>query len=449
MPSFHHSIRTVLLRARERAAAALRFGYAVARAVNAGGIDYRAMSLVYTSLMALVPLLAVSFSMLKTFGGETYLEPFLLQSLEPLGDRAGAVAGRILEAVKHLKVGVLGFVGVVFLFYTSVSLLEKIEESFNHIWHVRASRSAIRRFSDYLSFTLLGPLVVFSAFGGMSALLDHPPRGSWLKGWFAPLSHGLHALLPDVFIVAAFSAAYLYIPNAKVKPRAALVGGIAAGIAWKLAGWAFAAFVAGSAQYSALYSSFAILALFMIWLYLSWVILLAGVQVAFFCQHPRYLRFPPGRMRLRGSLLERLGLAILVLIGQSFLRGDPPWSRHALAEHFDLPEDCIDEVLQIFTGNGLLVTTQPRRDGLLPARDLSAIAVAEIVSVLRLEAEREFAFEQEQAFPEPARRPIAEAESAVSALLGQRALRELCEAEPQASLRPSQPEAKNSAPMTP
>ena len=423
----HHPALVALRWAKSRSAAALAFGCSVARAVNAGGLDYRAMSLVYTSLLALVPLLAVSFSMLKTFGGETYLEPVLLQTLEPLGDRAGAVAAKILDAVKHLKVGVLGFVGVVFLFYTSVSLLEKIEESFNHIWHVRASRNAVRRFSDYLSFTLLGPLVVFSALGGMSGLLDHPPRSGWLKGWFAPLSHGLHALLPYVFIVAAFSAAYLYIPNAKVKPRAALIGGVAAGVAWKLAGWAFAAFVAGSAQYSALYSSFAILALFMIWLYLSWMILLTGVQVAFFCQHPRYLRFPPGRMRLRGSLLERLGLAIMVLIGQSFLQGDPPWNRHRLAEHFDLPEDCIDEVLQIFTGNGLLVTAQPRQQAYLPARDLSAIAVAEIVTVLRLEAERGFAFEQEQAFPEPARRAIAEAEGAVSALLGQRSLRELCE----------------------
>jgi len=406
-----------------------RFLYGVARAAKAGGLDYRAMSLVYTSLMALVPLLAVSFSMLKTFGGETYLEPLLLESLEPLGDRAAALAARILDAVKHLKVGVLGFVGVVFLFYTSVSLLEKLEESFNHIWHVRAARSALRRFSDYLSFTLLGPLTVFSAFGGMSGLLDHQRHSAWLRGWYGMASQLWHTLLPYVFLTAAFSAAYLYIPNANVKPRAALIAGTGAGIAWKLAGWAFAAFVAGSTQYSALYSSFAILALFMIWLYVSWMILLLGCQAAFLCQHPRYLRFPPGRIRLSGNLLERLSLAVLVLIGRSFLAGEPGWTRQRLAEHFDLPEDSVDEILRIFTDAGLLLKVPEKQPLYLPARDLAAIGLVEIVSVLRSEAERHYPFEPAEVFPQAAWLLVEEGQTALAAVLGERTLRDLCGAD--------------------
>ena len=404
-----------------------KMGYAVVRETKAGGLDYRAMSLVYTSLMALVPLLAVSFSILKSFGAETYLEPFLLQTLEPLGDRAGVVAAKILDAVRHLKVGVLGFLGMIFLFYVSVSLLEKIEESFNHIWRVRAARNPMRRFADYLSFTLLGPLVVFSAFGGMSALLERHTRNPWLRGWFDLVTAGLHALLPYAFIIAAFSAAYLYIPNVNVKPKAALVGGVVAGLAWKLAGWLFAAFVAGSTQYNALYSSFAILVLFMIWLYVSWLILLAGGQVSFFCQHPRYIRLPPGHVRLSGRLLEQLGIAILVLIGRAFLRGEPAWTVHRLAEHLDLPDDCVEEVLDTFTQAELLLKARHRQEIYLPARDLAAIGLADAVAALRGRSRNAVVDEWADTIPPTVVALQSNIDEAVADALALQSLRDLCD----------------------
>ncbi len=125
-----------------RNGSALRAGYAVFRQTKEAGLDYRAMSLVYTSLLALIPLLAVSFSMLKAFGADAYLEPFLLEILKPLRGNTESVAAALFDSVKKLDVGVLGSVGLLSLLYTSVSLLDKIEESFNHIWRKKARISA-------------------------------------------------------------------------------------------------------------------------------------------------------------------------------------------------------------------------------------------------------------------------------------------------------------------
>lgn len=356
---------------------------AIGREIRGGGLEYRAMGLVYTSLLALIPLLAVGFSVLKTFGAESNLYPLLSEILAPFGEKADGVAGSILDSVKRLKVGVLGGVGFLFLFFTSVDLLEKIEESFNHIWRSPTSRSLLRRFGDYLTFTLIGPFLVFTAFGSVAGLFGHRPARVWSHGVPGLLYQGLQQLLPYVFVIVAFTFFYWMIPNTRVRFRAALLGGVLGGICWKLAGWAFELFIAGSAQYHAVYSSFAILALFMIWLYVSWLIVLLGVQVSFFYQHPGYLRFGPGPLRLGARLYERSGLAIMLLVGERFLRGEAPYCSEQLSERLDLPEEGVIEILNVLADAGLLVPLDGERRNYVPARDLSAIPLSELLSALR------------------------------------------------------------------
>lgn len=388
--SFLRKVWNGVAPARLKLRRASRAIYAIMHEVKEGGLDYRAMSLVYTSLLALVPLLAVSFSVLKAFDVHTQLEPLLLEILEPLGDQADEVTASILDSVKRLKVGVLGFVGFLFLFYTSVSMLEKIEESFNHIWRTRASRGFLRRLGDYLSFTLVGPLLVFSLFGGMSGIVGGQPDLPMFKGVLGAIYEVVQLLLPYAFIIAAFTFVYRYIPNTRVRPAAALFGGIVAGLLWKAAGWLFSEFIANSTQYHAVYSSFAILILFMIWLYVSWLILLLGVQVSFYYQHPRYLYFKHDHVRLSNRLIERVGLAIMVLIGQHFYFGRTAWTAEALAERFDLPEDCVNELLTVLANHGWITPMDQLQQVFAPARDLSTIRVQAIVSTLRAAHEDDF-----------------------------------------------------------
>ncbi|MFM8332304.1 MAG: YihY/virulence factor BrkB family protein [Candidatus Methylumidiphilus sp.] len=369
-----------------------RAGYAVFRQIKEGGLDYRAMSLVYTSLLALIPLLAVSFAMLKAFGADAYLEPLLLQLLDPLGENKASIAATMLDSVRRLDVGVLGSVGLLSLLYTSVSLLDKIEESVNHIWRRQAkfSRSLVRRFSDYLTFILVGPLLVFSAFGGMSELFHRVNNHPWLDDGISLFVPVFQSTLPYLFIIAAFAFLYKLIPDAPVKLRSALFGGAIAGMAWKLVGWVFASFMAGSAQYHAVYSTFAILVLFMVWLYMSWLVVLLGVQVTFFHQYPRYMALRSRQPRLSGRVAERLGLLALVLVGRRFFRGEPPWLAHDLALRLEVPDDCVDDIVSVFIGKGYIMAVGRDADGVIPARDFSTLTVLEVLDAIRSAHEDDF-----------------------------------------------------------
>jgi membrane protein len=407
------SVREAYARVRRGLTLVLRWVFALADEIRAGGLDYRAMSLVYTSLLALIPLLAVAFSVLKAFGAHTELEPLLSELLAPLGANAEEVKDAIIDAVERLRVGVLGFVGFLFLFYVSITMLDKIEESFNHVWRTRTSRNLWRRLGDYLSFTLIGPLLLFSAFGSMTGLLGrHSGRGA--AGWaFSLADH----VLTYAAIILAFTLFYWVIPSARVKLRSALFGGFVAGVMWEVAGWVFGKFVAGSAEYHAVYSSFAILVLFMVWLYVSWLILLLGVQSSFFFQNPQCIGQSFGRARADNRLWERSGLAVLYLIVQRFLAGQKPPSLADLAESLQLPEILVGDLLALLQQAGFIVAVDNGRSGFLPARDPGSIAVLEVLEALR-------GGEQGLPVPEPVAMGLAAAETSLSAALAGTSLRD-------------------------
>ncbi|NJD07010.1 MAG: YihY/virulence factor BrkB family protein, partial [Methylococcaceae bacterium] len=271
---------------------------ALQRELTEGGLTQRAAALVYCSLLSLAPLLAVSFSLLKAFGVHNQIQPFLLEMLAPLGNQAGEISSRIIGFVENVQVGVLGFVGLATLFYTVVSLLGQVEESFNHIWRIRQPRPWVRRFSDYLSVVLVGPVLLFAGVG-ITASMSSSALAQRLIALepFGTAYYLAGLVLPYVLVSAAFAFGYLFIPNTKVGLKPAAIGGVAAGLGWKLSGSLFTRFVADSAEYSAIYSGFAVVLVFMIWIYLSWIIVLLGGAVAFHCQHPSYLRM--GRRNLR------------------------------------------------------------------------------------------------------------------------------------------------------
>jgi membrane protein len=143
----------------------LRYPYALIRDVLRGDLTLRGMSLVYTTLLSVVPLIAVSFSVLKGLGYHRELEPVLYTFLEPLGDRGYELTSQIMTFVDNVRGDVLGSLGVIFLLYTTLSMIQKVEESFNFVWRVAQPRSFMRRVSEYLSVMVIGPAVIVAAFG--------------------------------------------------------------------------------------------------------------------------------------------------------------------------------------------------------------------------------------------------------------------------------------------
>jgi len=359
------------------------------RELHDDGLALRAKSLVYTSLLSLAPLLAVSFSILKGFGVHNQIEPLLAEFLSPLGDKGVEVTANIIAFVENIQVGVLGFVGFLMLFYTVVSLMQQIEDCFNHIWRVDRSRGLYRRFSDYLSVVLIGPVLLFSVIGMMAStrslsivqrLLALEPFGTayQLAG----------VLLPFVMIVAAFSFTYAFIPNAPVKFWPAVIGGALAGLTWKIMGWLFGLFIANSAQYSAIYSGFALILLSMIWLYISWLILLLGGVLVFYLQFPRYLAYTQRRPRLSMHVQEQLALMLMVIIGRQHAQDGALCTLQRLADHVGLPWEPVVDVLDCLVRNGFLLKADDDLPVYVLAHDSDRIALQDILQAVRSEGDQ-------------------------------------------------------------
>ncbi|OGA18575.1 MAG: ribonuclease BN [Betaproteobacteria bacterium RIFCSPLOWO2_02_FULL_66_14] len=369
----------------------LRIALALGRDLTQEQLNLRAMSLVYTTLLSIVPLLALSFSVLKAFGVYNQVGPILLNFLEPLGDKGAEIAGRIMQFIRNMNVGVLGSAGLALLVYTALSLIHKIESAFNFIWHVTQPRKFGERFTRYLSLLLIGPLLAFSALGITASVMNM----ELVRGLLALDSVGYAAyvvgrIVPYLLVIAAFTFAYVFMPNTRVQLRAALVGGVVGGVLWQTAGWAFAEFVSGSTRYTAIYASFAILIFFMIWVYLSWLILLFGASVAFYCQHPEYVLAQGGELRLSNRMRERLALGVMSRIAERFRSGQPAMSLLQLTRELGVPMHALQAVIDALREGGLLVQNDGDPPAYLPARELSQVSLAQMLQVVRAAGEVEF-----------------------------------------------------------
>jgi len=355
------------------------------RDLSAGDLNLRAMSLVYTTLLSMVPLLALSFSVLKAFGVHEQIRPLLLKALDALGDKGVEITDKVIGFVDNMNVGVLGAVGLVVLFYTVISLMQKIEQNLNYIWRVVKLRSFARRFSDYLSVIMTGPVLLFFAMGlGASAersgtmqyLISIEPLGT--------LAALLAQVLPFLLVVVAFTFVYLFMPNTRVELRAALVGAFFAALMWQGVGWIFKAFIAGSAKYAAIYSAFATIILFMIWLYLSWLILLIGSSIAFYIQNPRYITPAAHRVLiLSNRMREYLALAIICEIGQLFYDHKPACNTECLSEKLEVDGEMLEPVLRMLEEKHYLERLEDLDGAFLPAIPLDTALVASLLEDIR------------------------------------------------------------------
>ena len=368
-----------------------RLALVLMRDLAYGQLTLRATGLVYTTLLSLVPLLALSFSVLKAFGVYNQIDPILLNFLGPLGEKSADVSKWIIKFIENLDVKVLGSIGLALLIYTVISLMQKIEESVNFIWHVAQLRSFARRFSGYLSLLLIGPVLIFSTIGITSTIMTTAQVRPLLA--LEPVGGAVYALGQTIsvfFVIGVFVFAYYFAPNTKVRLTSALTGGIAAGLLWQGASWAFAEFARISTQYAAIYSSFAIFLLFLIWLYLNWLILLLGASIAFYSQHPEYLVLQQGEPRLSNRMRERVALMLMYLVGKTYQDRGPAWTFSSLTQRLDVPSYALQMVLDALEQAGLLVQTGDDPPAYLPSRDIGSITLEELLHTVRAAGEEQY-----------------------------------------------------------
>ncbi len=361
-----------------------RFLYIVSQEFRRGQLNLRAMGLVYTTLLSLVPLLAVVFSILKAFGGHEMMRPLLMKLFQPLGPSASDVVTRIMSFVENLRVGLLGFMGMMVLLYTVVSLLNKIEDALNWIWRIKRQRSFIRRLSNYISLVILGPILLFSSFG-LSATIK---SSNFVQSLAQTETFGLmlvvlSSIVPFVSILLFFFFVYIFIPNVKVRASSAFFGAAVAAILWHLVGIVFKNFVATASKYTILYSTFAVLVLFIIWLYLGWFILLAGAEVAYYHQYPQFLAVKEEQILLSNRMKERVAFSVLYLLAERALDKLPPLDINEIVQRLNLPFHLVQEVLDILLRSNLVLEVAGEVPAYVPAHDIGSTTLNEVFRAVR------------------------------------------------------------------
>jgi membrane protein len=408
----------------------IRLGYVTIREYRDNELGLRAMSLVYTTLLSLVPLLAFTISILKAFGVvDNDLEPFLMQFFEPLGSKGIEVTNRIMEFIGKINFGVLGIVGLVMLIYTAISVIKKIEDSMNLIWKIQKGRSLARRLSDYITTLIVGPVLLFAAFGitatlssntVVSKLLDIKPLGL--------IFFAVGKVVPFVFVLIVFTIIYMIIPNTRVNIKSAVVGGVSAGVAWHATSWIFHAAVASSTKYAAIYSSLAVLIIFMIWLYLNWLIVLIGAQITFCHQNLRFLTLKKEVFNLSTKLKEKLTLIIMYLIGYNYYFDLTRWNIDSLTERLRLPYEPIEDVVNELAQNKLIIETGDDPPCFVPSRALEKISLKEIVDATRTNYETDLVEKKYLSMPE-ADQVAEKIDNAINRALGGLSLKDMINAE--------------------
>lgn len=260
-------------------------------------LPVRSTALAYTTLLSIVPLLAVSLSIFKAFGGLEKaagpIQDFLLSNLATgNGNTAVVYFQQFIESYQSAQIGLVGFI---LLIFTVIALLTSIEKAFNDIWMVQKQRPFIQRVTVYWSMITIGPILLALSLSITSALQSHTLVNNILG--LTGAQQFFIAKLPWVTTFALFTSLYMIMPNTKVRFRSAIIGGVIGGALWEVAKIGYTIYAAQAVVYSKIYGALGIIPIFLIWIYYTWVVVLIGAQIAFADQHFKEFKRSKGSER--------------------------------------------------------------------------------------------------------------------------------------------------------
>lgn len=345
----------------------------------------RASALTFYSLLSVVPVVAMAFAISKGFGLQKHLEVQIMEKFSGQEMMITQIIGFSRNMLNNTRGGIIAGVGVVVLLWAVINVLSQIEESFNDIWGVKKARSLGRKFSDYLSIILVGPLLLIMS-SSVTVLiatnLTQITNKIALLGVFSPLITFIIKTLPYCFIWILFAFVYIFMPNKKVHFLSGLIAGIAAGTIFVIVQKLYIVFQIGVAKNNAIYGSFAALPLFLIWLQISWLIMLFGAEISFAYQNVDEYELEPDRKKISPLFRKLLSLQVTHLLVMNFIRGDKPMTVSSICAALDLPIRLVQEILYALAGCGLVSDTTSESNGepaYQPARDINDFSISFIL----------------------------------------------------------------------
>ncbi len=344
-------------------------------------IMMRASALSYYTLLAVIPIFAIAFSMMKGLGVHSRLEHVLINYLTAEQE---AVTNRIIEYVSRTDFKAMGAFGTAILIYAVVMMLSYVEITFNELWGVRRNRVLLRKVSHYISVLILGPLLIVIStalitFLSSNTVVQALSRYALFERFFILF----HTIIPYAGLWIAFTAMYMLMPNTRVRFTPALIAGIVCGSMWEAAFMGYTRFNIGLARYNTIYGTFAALPIFIIWLYISWIIILIGARLSYAIQNVRLFQLEFKAPEVGYAEREEMAINIMLKISERFYKGLPQLNGETLSKTLSIPLRMIGEITKILCDHSLLQEVYGNEPLYQPARNPDMITVYDVCAAMR------------------------------------------------------------------
>lgn len=359
----------------------------------------KASALTYSTLLAIIPILALLFAIARGFGFSNLLEDQFRNGLGGQAQTAETILSFIDSYLSHAKSGIFIGVGLIMLFYTVLLLTHNMERTFNSIWQVKKPRSLYRKMTDYFSMMLLLPLLIMLS-SGISIFMSTFLKNMEEFFLLAPVIKFLVRLTPFVLTWGMFTALYIFMPNTKVKLKFAIVPGILAGSAFQGFQYLYIGSQIWVSRYNAIYGSFAAIPMFLLWTQISWSICLYGAQLCYVAQNLRNFSFSKETENISRRYHDFLCILIMSLICKRFQTEEPPYTAESLSDEHKIPIRLTTTILYELQDLHMIYETpvedEDEEMAYLPSVDINQMNVAMLLSRLDKEGSEAFKIDRSQ-----------------------------------------------------
>jgi membrane protein len=351
-------------------------------------VQLRAASLTLYTLLSVVPIAAIAFAIAKGFGLDQDLESIVLSKFSNYQELLKPLLARAREAIQATSTGYLAGIGVMILFWSVMSLLTQIESSFNHIWQIRSSRLWYRKFTDYLTmmfitpvFLILSSSITFYIGHQLPDFLTHARILDFLK----PVVSLLVQLAPFILTALALTILFIVMPNTKVKFVPALIAGVITGTILQFLLWLYIDLQWGITKLSAIYGSFAVIPLFIVFIQMCWTFILLGAELSFANQNISRYEYEEEALTISNYQKRALALMIMYIIIRNFTTGEKPLGAEAISRKLKIPVRLSRDILSDLSCVELVseIHENDQKERLYqPAIDINKLSICFVLSRL-------------------------------------------------------------------
>jgi len=358
------------------------------RGFNEDKLRIQASALTYYTLLSIIPVIAMAFGIAKGFGLEAYLENQLHEALAGRAEVLDWVTGFSKSLLQTTHGGMIAGIGLLILIFTVMKVLNNIERAFNDIWQINKPRPLSRKLSDYFAMMFIAPIFFILAGGAnvfITTQIEHITENFAFFGFMSPVLLFLVRLIPFALVWIVLTIIYMAMPNTNVKFSSALIAGIIAGTLFQLAQWGYIHFQIGVSRYNAIYGSFAAFPLMLLWMQVSWLIILFGAELSFANQNIEHYEFESETANISPYSKKILSLYILNYLVKNFYESKPPVTSSDISHQLEIPNKLVRNILNALTKTRLVAEikgSHAKEILFQPAIDINQITVISAINKL-------------------------------------------------------------------